>query len=136
MTNRGVPAKEWGPFGMGPWKGHAGVFCRVCGWPEYHLWVDYEHEPPGDCPDGHSLAGACPRVLDRLMQNAWVREALGGKPPQAPMEMLLAVAGLSWEEVERMSDANGRGSHSIADMRARRLKDHGHGECQDKSDAD
>lgn len=120
-----TPARAWGPFGMGPWKGHPKVYCGVCGWPEYLMWVDREHEPPGDCPDGHTLARACPRVLDRLMQSAWVREAMGGKPPQPPHEMLRAVTGIPWEEIERMSDASKRGSHTIAEMRAKRLA---HGE--------
>ena len=26
--------KPWGPFGGSRWKGHAGVYCRVCGWPD------------------------------------------------------------------------------------------------------
>lgn len=107
---------KWGPFGTGQWLGHEGVYCRICGWPEYLLWVDTV-PPPGDCPDGHTLARVCPRVTDRLMQNAWVRAAMGGKEPQAPIEMLRLVAGLSWDEIERMCDANGRGSHTIAEMR-------------------
>lgn len=112
---------QWGPFGLGQWRGHPDVCCRVCGWPEYTLWVD-SVPPPGDCPDGHSLARACQRALDRLMQNAWVREATGGKEPQPPIEMLRKVVGLSWEEIERMCDASGRGSCTIAEMRATREK--------------
>lgn len=109
--------KEWGPFGLGQWRGHPSVYCRVCGWPEYVLWVDKE-PPPGDCPDGHSSARFCQRVLDRLMLNAWGRVAMGGKEPQAPIEMLRLTTGLSWAEIEAMSDASGRGSHTIAEMRA------------------
>lgn len=112
--------KPWGPFGWGKWRGDARVYCRVCGWPEYHIWVGDE-PPPGDCPDGHIVARMCPRVLDRLMQSAWLREAMGGKEAKPPTEMLRAVTGLSWEEIEAMSDASGRGSHTIAQMRAERL---------------
>ncbi len=108
--------KPWGPFGLGQWRGHPSVYCRVCGWPEYILWID-TMPPPGDCPDGHLLARACQRTLDRLMQNAWARAACGDKPPQAPIEMLRKVTGLTWEEIESMSDASGRGSHTIAEMR-------------------
>lgn len=110
----------WGPFGMGPWKGHPKVYCGVCGWPQYHMWVDRQHEPPGDCPEGHTIARACPLVRDTLMRNAWVREAMGGTPPQPPLEMLRAVAGLTWPEIEQMCDASGNASHTIAEMRARR----------------
>lgn len=111
--------KQWGPFGIGKWRGHPDVYCRTCGWPQYHVWVDRD-PPPGDCPEGHTLARACPLVRDILMQNAWVREAAGGKPPQPPVEMLRAVTGLTWEEIERMSDASGRGSCTIAEMRQAR----------------
>lgn len=114
--------KPWGPFGAGPWRGHPSVYCRICGWPEYHMWVDREHEPPGDCPDGHSSARHCPRVVDRLMLSAWSREAMGGKPPHPAMEMLRATTGLSWDEIERMCDATKRASHTIAQMRAERLR--------------
>lgn len=113
----------WGPFGIGKWKEHAGVYCGVCGWPEYHLWVDREHEPPGDCPLGHTIAKCCQNVLDRLMLNAWVRVAAGDKPPQEPIEMLRKVTGLSWAEIETMSDRTGRGSPSIAEMRAERERE-------------
>jgi hypothetical protein len=34
------------------------------------------------------------------------------------MEMLRGTTGWSWNEIERMSDASGRGSHTIAEMRA------------------
>lgn len=112
--------RAWGPFGMGPWKGHPNVYCRVCGWPQYHMWVDRQHEPPGDCPDGKTIARYCERVLDTLMMNAWAREAMGGKEPQAPMEMLRKVTGLTWPEIEQMTDASGRGSSTIAAMRAER----------------
>lgn len=105
---------------MGQWKGHPDVYCRVCGWPVYLLWVD-DVPPPGDCTEGKTSALSCQAVMERLMQNAWVREAAGGKPPQPPMEMLRAVTGLSWEEIERRCDATGRGSHTIAEMRAKRL---------------
>ena len=101
--------RPWGPFGMGPWKGHPKVYCCVCGWPRYHMWVDREHEPSGDCPNGHTLARSCPLVLDTLMLNAWGREALGGREPQAPIEMLRKVTGLSWAEIE-----------TITEMRAKR----------------
>lgn len=110
--------KPWGPFGLGQWKGHPDVYCRVCGWPQYHMWVDQE-PPPGDCPDGHTLARACSRVTDVLMHQAWCCAAMGKTEYAAPVEMLRKVSGLSWEEIERMSDASGRGSHTIAEMRAK-----------------
>lgn len=75
-------------------------------------------EPPGTCPEGKTSARSCQETIDRLMMNAWVRAAAGGKEPQAPIEMLRAVTGFSWEEIERMSDAAGRGSHTIAEMKA------------------
>lgn len=112
-------ARQWGPFGMGQWKGHPDVYCRVCGWPVYLMWID-STPPPGDCLEGKTSARSCQETLDRLMMNAWVREAAGGKPPQPAMEMLRAVVGLSWEEIERMSDKRKRGSHTIAEMRAER----------------
>jgi hypothetical protein len=106
----------WGPFGLGKWNGHAKVFCGVCGWPQYHMWID-QQEPPGDCPDGHSIAKACPRVLDVLMRNAWVRACMGKDEVQPPIEMLRLVTGLSWDEIERMTDASGNSSSKIADMK-------------------
>lgn len=105
---------------MGPWKGHPKVYCEVCGWPEYHMWVDRQHEPPGTCPDGKTSARSCQRVLDILMRNAWVRAATGKTEAQPPLEMLRAVTGLSWEEIEKMSDASGNGSHTIAQLREMR----------------
>lgn len=30
--------REWGPFGMGPWKGHEKVFCNVCKRPIAEAW--------------------------------------------------------------------------------------------------
>lgn len=110
--------RAWGPFGMGPWKGHAGVYCRVCGWPEYSMWVDRQHPPPGDCPDGKSSARSCERVLDRLMMNAWVRAATNKPEPHEAMEMLRKTTGLTWEEIEQMHDRLGRESHTIAQIKA------------------
>lgn len=115
--------RPWGPFGMKQWKGHADVYCRVCGWPEYHLWID-DVPPPGHCPDGKTSARSCQRAIDRLMQNAWVRAAAGGKEPQPCMEMLRATTGFSWEEIERMTDASGRSSSKIAEMKSRSVTGH------------
>lgn len=114
-------AEQWGPFGVGKWAGHPGVYCRVCGWPVYSLWFDQENPPPGDCLEGKSSARSCGEVLERLRINAWVREATGGSQPHEAHEMLRKTTGLSWEEIERMSDANGEASHTIAQMRAERL---------------
>ena len=107
----------WGPWGLGQWKGHPGVYCRVCGWPEYSLWID-KTPPPGDCPEGKTSARSCQRVLDRLMINAWARAATGNPEPHAAIEMLRKVTSLSWEEIEKMCDESGRGSHTIADLKA------------------
>ena len=82
------------------------------------MWVDREHEPPGDCPDGKTIARYCDRVLEVLMRNAWVRAATGKPEAQPPLEMLRAVTGLTWDEIERMSDASGNGSHTIAELKA------------------
>lgn len=112
--------KPWGPFGLGQWRGHPDVYCRTCGWPVYLLWAD-KVPPPGDCPDGHSLARACPSVLNRLMLNAWVRAAAGDRPPQPPMEMLRLTTGLSWAEIEDMSDQRKGASHTIRELRAMRM---------------
>lgn len=109
--------KQWGPFGMGPWKGHPKVFCCVCGWPQYHLWIDRDNEPPGDCPEGHTLARACPLVKEVLMRNAWVRACMGKPDAQPPIEMLRLTTGWTWAEIEQMTDASGNGSSKIADMK-------------------
>ena len=112
--------KEWGPFGMGPWKGHPKVYCGVCGWPQYHMWVDRDHEPPGVCPEGHTLARVCPRVLEVLMRNCFLRAASGVDNPQPPIEMLRKVTALSWPEIEKMTDTAGNASHTIAELRSMR----------------
>lgn len=109
-----------GPFGWGKWRGHPSVYCKICGWPIYNMWVDQEHEPPGDCDEGKTNARSCQGVLDRLMQSAWVREACGGKPPHEATEMLRKTTGLTWPEIERMCDAKGGASHTILQMRAER----------------
>ena len=116
-----APAKEWGPFGMGPWKGHPNVYCGVCGCPQYHMWVDREHEPPGTCPEGHTLARACPLVKEVLMRNCFVRACMGKDEAQPPIEMLRLAAGYSWQEIEKMTDASGNASCTIAEARAKHL---------------
>ena len=108
---------------MGPWKGHPKVYCGVCGWPQYHMWVDREHEPPGTCPEGHTIARACPLVREVLMRNAWVRAAMGSDVPQPPIEMLRLATGFSWPEIERMTDESKNSSHTIAEMKAKRAAD-------------
>ena len=108
--------KGWGPWGLGQWRGHPNVYCRVCGWPVYSLWVDKE-PPPGDCTEGKSDARSCPRVLDILMMNAWVRATTGKTEPHEAIEMLRKVTRLSWEEIEEMCDRSGRGSHKIAELK-------------------
>lgn len=115
-------AKAWGPFGMGPWKGHPKVYCGVCGWPQYHMWVDRQHEPPGDCPEGHTIARACPLVREVLMRNAFVRAAMGKDEPQPPIEMLRLVTSFTWDGIEQMTDRSGNSSHTIAEMRAARVQ--------------
>lgn len=113
--------KQWGPFGAGKWKGHPGVYCKVCGWPVYNMWLDPTVPPPGECSEGRTSARSCSEVLERLMSSAWVREACGGKPPHEATEMMRKTTGLSWDEIERMSDATGKASHTIAQMRSERL---------------
>jgi hypothetical protein len=108
--------KHWGPFGLGKWRGHPKVFCGICGWPQYILWVDDE-EPPGTCPEGHTLARACPLVKDALMRNAFLRACTGKKEPSAPIEMLRLVTGWTWPEIEKMCDASGSASCTITEAR-------------------
>jgi len=105
----------WGPWGLGQWKGHEKVYCRVCGWPVYSAWVD-DTPPPGDCPEGKTDARSCGIVLDALMASAWVCAATGDRPSE-PVEMLRKVTRLSWEEIEEMCDRSGRGSHKIAELK-------------------
>lgn len=119
MTDDPKP-RPWGPFGMGEWKGHPDVFCRVCGWPVYSMWID-KTPPPGDCPNGKTSARSCDDVLDRLMQSAWVRagtgNADGDKPPHPATEMMRATTGLTWPEIEAMCDKKKRASHTIQQLR-------------------
>lgn len=110
--------KGWGPWGLGQWRGHPNVYCRVCGWPVYSLWVDKE-PPPGDCTEGKSDARSCPRVLDMLMTSAWVRATTGKTEPHEATEMLRKVTRLSWEDIEKMCDASGRSVLTVAELKAR-----------------
>ena len=108
---------EWGPFGIGQWKGHPDVYCRVCGWPVHHMWFDDDTPPPGNCIEGKTAAIGCQTVLDKLMQNAWVRAVTNKSEPHAAMEMLRACTGLSWEQIEEMTDKSGRSSNKISEMK-------------------
>lgn len=116
IASRCREGRQWGPFGMGQWKGHPNVYCRICGWPVYSMWID-SVPPPGDCPEGKSSARSCGEVVERLMMNAWTRAATGKPEPHESMEMLRKVTGLSWAEIEAMSDARHRGSHTIAQLK-------------------
>ena len=108
--------KQWGPFGMGQWKGHPNVYCRICGWPVYSMWVD-DVPPSGDCIEGKTAAIGCQTVLEKLMQNAWVRAATGKSEPHAAMEMLRGCTGLSWAQIEEMTDKSGRSQNKISEMK-------------------
>lgn len=104
----------WGPFGLGKWRGHAGVYCGVCGWPVWSAWVD-DSPPPGTCVEGKTHARGCSEVIDKLMLDAFVRAATGN-PMRPEKEMLRACTGLSWPEIEAMCDASGKASHKISEM--------------------
>jgi hypothetical protein len=56
--------------------------------------------------------------MEKLKMNAWIRAATKTPEPHASMEMLRGVTGYSWEEIEVMSDKDGRGSVSIAEMKS------------------
>jgi hypothetical protein len=113
MTDKG-----WGPFGMGKWKGHEGVYCRVCGWPAWSAYVG-DDPPPGICVEDKTAAIGCSTVIERLKMQAWIRAATGFKPFHPAQEMLRATTGLSWERIEAMCDRDKRGSTSIAEMKSR-----------------
>lgn len=96
-------------------KDHPGRHCRVCAMCVYPIWIGDE-PPPGDCPHRKTDPRACPDVMSRIEMGVFVGAATGRPTPHT--DMLIAACRMTREEAEALCDKNGRGSHTIAELKA------------------